>query len=199
MNTFSLNKALLLGFAILLLQGCGLPVMMADATTKSPKAEHVIVVGKFEVSPPLADFSGNATDKSVTYGRGRYFNQVFFSATHNPVDSLDYSMRSRQWKNTLNAFWGQTYLKETKAQKTYLNAGMLYLDSTSMDRAWLPGGFSFTPPANAKAVYIGTVRYTRDDFWNITQVHIIDEYKEARTEFEEYFGKSIHLEKALLR
>ncbi len=108
-------------------------------------------------------------------------------------------MQSSQWKNTLNATWDKTYFKVTDARKTYLNAGMFYVDAISLSQAWLPGGMSFTSPANAKAIYIGTVRYTCDDFLSVTKIQVIDEYKEAKAEFEKELGKSVRLHKVLLR
>lgn len=192
-------KLSLLCFLLALLQGCSAMRTMADAKTLKPEAGKLIVVGKFELDPPLIQPGDDAGHKPAFIGAGKYVNKAFFSATAKPVDRIDDSMRSSQWNNTLDATWGETYFKETDARKTYLNAGVFFVDVISMDQAWLPAGMSFTPPANAKAIYIGTVRYTRDDFMNITKVQVIDEYREAKAEFEKSLGKTVRLQKVLLR
>jgi len=53
--------------------------------------------------------------------------------------------------------------------------------------------------AGDKAVYIGTVRYTRDEFFEIKKVAIVDDYERANSEFRKKFGTKIALRKALLR
>ena len=184
-----------------MIQACATMKMMPDAASAQAADGKLIVVGKFELNPPLAKVEKESGKKGFlnTYNPADYVNTVYFSATPQAAEKIDQSMMTPQWNNTLHATFDETYFKESDAQKTYINAGMTYVDAISMDKAWLPGFMSFTPPANAKAVYIGTVRYTRDDFWNITKVQVIDEYKSAKTEFEKRFGKAVRLEKALLR
>lgn len=194
------HKTTLAFFALVLLQACSMPTMMVDAESNDLLPGKVIVVGKFEMDPPLSKIEMDRKVKSgviLVGGKENYINTGYFSAMPQPVDRVDKSMRSNQWDNTLRARFGETYFKVTDAKKTYINSGMTFIDVAGLDKAWLPGGMSFVPPANAKAVYVGTVKYTRDDFWNITNIQIIDEYKKTKAEFEKRFGKSVSLEKAL--
>jgi hypothetical protein len=172
---------------------------MPDATTSDPIVGKVIVVGKFELTPPLTDLEKDYSRRKGAIGIADVINRVYMSTTPQPITKIDTTMMSEQWSNMLRATWGGTYFKVTEDRKTYLNAGMTYTDPMTLDKAWLPGGLSFTPPVNAKAIYVGTVRYMRDDFWNITKVQVIDDYNSAKAEFEMRFGKSVRLEKALLR
>jgi hypothetical protein len=197
MNILKLYETCVLGLFLALLQGCSIPVMMDDAKVGESTPGRVIVVGKFELVPPMPEIE-KTTRRASYYNTSKYINKVYFSATPQAVEHVDESMGSGQWKNTLNATFGETYFKQTDARTTHLNAGVFYVDATSLTKAWLPGGFSFTPPDNAKAVYIGTVRYTRDDFYNISKVQVVDEYKDTKREFEKRFGKAVRLENALL-
>jgi len=192
------SRVCLLGAVLALLQACSLPQRVPDAESGKPDAGNVIVVGKFEITPPVSEIEkelGRETE-SMTFGSQTY--EVFFSVTNQPVKRVSTNLMSDEWENLLSAFWGKTYFKELERKKTYLNAGVLYTDAKSADRVWLPGGMSFTPPAGAQAVYIGTVRFTRDDFWNITKIQIVDEYKKANAEFRKRFGKTVALKKSLL-
>jgi hypothetical protein len=49
-----------------------------------------------------------------------------------------------------------------------------------------------------KAVYIGTIRYHRDEFFTISRIQIVDDYGHANAEFKKKFGSKHSLRKALL-
>jgi hypothetical protein len=53
-----------------------------------------------------------------------------------------------------------------------------HLDLVKQEKLWFPGGYYFDVPKGAAAVYIGTLRYFRDDFNSITRVEVIDERKD---------------------
>lgn len=55
---------------------------------------------------------------------------------------------------------------------------MAHLDVMKQEKLWFPGGYYFDVPKGAAAVYIGTLRYYRDDFNSITRVEVIDERKD---------------------
>lgn len=192
-------RLLWLSAAVLTLPACNLLQTMPDAKPGKLAADKVIVVGKFVVNPPMHQLEKEAGKDARIIGEERYLNKVFFATAATPMKKGDDPRSGWYWKNSLDARWGETYFKQADAKKTYLNVGTLYLDAVGANRVWLPGGFSFTPPANAKAVYIGTIKFTRDDFWNITKVKVVDEYKAANREFSKKFGNSIALKKVLLR
>jgi len=190
--------------AVLLIQACSTVKTMPEATSTELLPGKVVLVGKFVLNPPLGKLernNGSGSSRGIIHlsDPSDYINKVFFSVTPQAAEKIDTSMMSKQWNNTLDATFGVTYFKQTDGGRSYLNAGMAYVDAELMDKAWLPGFMTYSPTAEAKAVYIGTVHYTRDDFWNITKVQVIDEYKSAKAEFEKRFGKSMRLEKALLR
>lgn len=184
--------------ALLALQGCSIPTMMPDAKSTPPTQGRVIVVGKFEFVPPLTKRQRAAQSAGLFTSDG-LVNRVYVATAPYRVKGIDGTIHSSQWGNTITTTWGKTFFKVTAARKTYLNEGMFYTNSKTGDQAWLPGGMSFTPPPHAKAVYIGTVRYIHDPFLNVTKIEIIDQYRQAKAVFEKRFGRSVRLEKALLR
>lgn len=68
-----------------------------------------------------------------------------------------------------------------------------------MSRAYFPGGLKATIRPRDKAVYIGTIRYYRDEFFDVSKVRIKDDYTHAKAEFKKKFGKKYSLRKALLK
>ena len=63
----------------------------------------------------------------------------------------------------------------------------------------LPTGFKINIKSSDKAVYIGKIRYIRDDFNSITRVELKDNYKKARRLFRKKFGKKYKLRKSLIK
>jgi hypothetical protein len=198
MKLISVYKTCLGCLVLALIQACSLPYL-PDAKTGNPGTGKIVVVGKFELNPPLTEREKELGRKSESHTFGGRAYEIFFSVTHRPLTEVNTDLLSEHWKQVLSAFWSETYFKMCERKKTYLNAGVLYADVRNRDRIWLPGRISFTPPVAAKAVYIGTVRYTRDEFWNIIKIQIIDEYRKANAEFRKRFGRSVTLRKALLR
>jgi hypothetical protein len=75
---------------------------------------------------------------------------------------------------------------------------MVFLEvGSGMSRARFPGGLKVALKPGDRAVYIGTLRYHRDEFFEITKVSIVDEYGAAQAEFRKKFG-GVPLRKALM-
>jgi hypothetical protein len=65
-------------------------------------------------------------------------------------------------------------------RRTYVNGAMAFIDTARQEKPWFPGGYYFDVPKDASAVYIGTLRFYRDDFNSITRVEVVDERKDIR-------------------
>lgn len=66
-------------------------------------------------------------------------------------------------------------------------------------RVNLPTGLRITALPQDRAIYIGTIRYFRDEFFDILRVEVIDDYGQAREQFAKKFGTAVVLQKRLLR
>ena len=62
----------------------------------------------------------------------------------------------------------------------------------------LPTGFKVNIKPSDKAVYIGDIKYTRDDFNSITKVRLKNNYRKALKQFRKKFGKKVKLRKSLV-
>ena len=195
----SLSRFFLLCVAVMLLPACiwtSLPMQEASSYGSSP--DSIIIVGKMELIPPV-DVENEQLTHWNAPGDDVILNKVFMftSPDPTPVDAND--LRRSDLKNSIAALWGETFFLESKRERTYLRAGMMILDSQSTDRIWFPGGYYYDTPKGANAIYIGTLRYTRDDFNAIKKVELIDEYNSASKQIKKKFGPNAQLTKVLLK
>lgn len=192
-------RNLVAAFAVvttLTLGACVVPAARDSIDTLSNLgADEVVIVGRVELSPPLRP----GEQKIKTLNSGSFENKVFLLAdpqgrtlTKEP-ELADYAGR-------VEATLGKNFFVRSKNEPFHIIGGMMYLDigSREMNRVYFPGGLRVSTKAGDKAIYIGTIRYHRDEFWEITKIEIADDYTNANTEFKKKFGNTATLRKALL-
>lgn len=166
-----------LAVVVLAITGCALPSSLPTATDLDPPASRVVVIGRFELLPPIIPDLEQQTHWNVV-GDDRILNRVLM-ATGAEATPVDTGIKMNDWQATIEVQWGQPFMIEAERQRTWMRGAMTQLDLMNQDRLWFPGGVFFDVPQGAKAIYIGTLRYTRDDFNNITKVEVIDEYQQT--------------------
>jgi hypothetical protein len=171
-------KALLIAAFALALQACAVPQALPEATALDAGANEVVVIGKIELVPPLdAKFEQRSHWNVV--GEKRLLGRVWMStgAEYRPITTSQ--LEGSEFQRSLEAQWGVPFMVKTARQRTYLNGGVTHLDVLRQERLWFPGGFYFDVPAGARAVYVGTLRYHRNDFNAITRVEVLDERRDV--------------------
>ncbi len=165
---------------------------------KIPKgADEVIVVGKFEISPPIprhvddaAVLPGGAKENSVLTAFLPYLknqprtpNPLEFEgrATFAPLDQNFY-VSAERGPLVLQSGWYFPYIG------TYGSASIQ-----------LPGGLTTQSPAGADIVYVGTIVFERDEFHAITGVRVKDEFQSTLPEIRNTLGSDVKIEKSLVR
>jgi hypothetical protein len=100
----------------------------------------------------------------------------------------------------IEAILGKNFFVRSDNKPFYILGGMMYLDlgGREMNRAYFPGGLKVSLKPGDKAVYVGTVQYHRNEFFEITKATIVDDYDRANAEFKKKFGAKYPLRKALL-
>jgi hypothetical protein len=103
-------------------------------------------------------------------------------------------------KGRIDASFGQEFVVRSSAEPFFVIAGVMVLglDQGVPDQAYFPGGLKADIRPGDKAVYIGTIRYHRDEFFEVTRTEVIDEYRRVSVEFRNQFGDTHALRKALL-
>lgn len=180
------------------LGGCALPQALPEASGPQVPANAVVVIGKFELVPPFNQELEQDTHWQVL-GDGRILNQVAMATSSKPQPVRTSQFVMKDWRTYIDAQWDQPFAVRASRQTTYLNGAITQLDVVSQDRLWFPGQLYFEAPDNAGAVYIGTVRYTRNDFNRIVKVEVIDEYAQTLAELGPQYAAAGAVEKSLLQ
>lgn len=154
--------------------------------------KEVMVVGRIELTPPLSD-----ADQILSgLGSGRYKNKA-------------YVITGEEWRvkkdgiepgdEIIEATLGEPFYVKGNNQPFYILTGVIYTEVTSKGMAFvnLPGGIKIDLHSKDKAVYIGTIRYTRNEYFDITHAEISDDYDRANAAFRKKFGAQYNLRKAL--
>jgi len=97
---------------------------------------------------------------------------------------------------------GVFYIENVAAASYQMNqfggpggVGELWLSAA--DKAYFPAGFKVDVRPADRAVYIGTLRYRRNEFFQFTKRDVVDDYERANAEFRKKFGSRYALRKSL--
>lgn len=173
-------RKLLILLACIALQACSMPKALPEASDLRAGDSEVIVIGKIELVPPIDPKFEQKTHWNVI-GEKRMLSRIWMSTggEFRPVKTSQ--VDAADFQGSLEAEWGVPFMVKAPRQRTYLNGGLTHLNVMQQEKLWFPGGFYFDVPAGATAVYIGTLRYHRNDFNAITKVEVIDERKDIAT------------------
>jgi len=158
-------------------------------------SDEVVLVGKVELVPALAKHEQKIRGNVV----GNFENRMVL-VMDEKLRPLPEDLRLADYAGRIEALMGSTFFVRSKAQPAYVLGGVVFLDmgGNSQQKAYFPGGFQVAAKPGERAVYIGTLRYHRDEFFEVQRVTVVDEYKQASAEFEAKFGKGQTLRRALL-
>lgn len=154
------------------------------------------VVGRIELIPKLKGDEQNLK----TGGSGRLKNKsyVFFSnqfvditsqgmglVKHAALVPLDETFVIKRKVTDPVYFSGALIMMESSASHSGYMNNQTTIHTGSM---YLPGDRVYPLKAGAKALYVGTLKYYRDDYNAIKKVQYVDEYKKAQAEFRKIIG-----------
>lgn len=177
--------------ALLALGGCqyGLP----EASSRADLAQgRVILVGKVELDPPLAKDEQDL--RLGERGQGNLIN-LLTSPTQTTMDPDKLGMGD--YRTAIKAPLGSEFFVVAPHAQANIRGAMLYMHGG--DQIFFPGGLRYAAGEQDKAIYIGTIRYRRNAFYEIVGMDVIDEYARANAAFNKRFGGSMKLRKALLK
>lgn len=184
-------------FALLLalaLAGCApAPRVQVDSELAVSSGE-TIVVGRVELVPPLR--KGEQRLRGI--GTGKYENRIFL-LTDERERALPPEPAFSDFAGRIEATLGSHFFVRSSSTPFYILGGVMVLDvGSGMSGARFPGKLRVALKPGDRAVYIGTLRYYRDEFFEITRVAVVDEYGAAHAEFANKFGSGVPLRKALM-
>ena len=180
----------------------GIFVCTATAAPRKPISSfsklgknEAVVVGRVELVPPLLENEQRIRGP----GTNKFKNKIFLM-----VDAQFRELTEEpgfgDFKGRIDAVFGEEFFVRSSNEPFYLIAAMMYLTLEGMnyDQAYFPGGFKVSINPDDKAVYIGTLRYHRNEFFELTNIEIVDDYQRVNAEFKARFGDKHALRKALM-
>lgn len=181
-----------------LVQGCsvGGKFLPEVGSLNTVKKDEVIIVGTIDLKPKLAKDEQELDAKGVwdVMGYGsKNKNRSMITFNSKPV--------SAGYKFVINPELGKVFFFKVPRNLKYIVDGEILtaFSRYGSEKIILPTGFKIDIKSSDKAVYIGDIRYKRDDFNSITRVELKDNYKKANNLFRKKFGKKYKLRKSLVR
>ncbi len=157
-------------------------------------SREVIVVGRIELNPPMADNDQNLHG----IGSGRYKNRVYVITDEKWREKTDDEISPGD--ELFEAQLGETFYIKGSNKPFYFLTEYIFTEvygNGSRAHVYLPGGVKIDVRNNDRAVYIGNIRFTRNEYFDITKAEIIDDYDRANAAFKKKFGVKYNLRKAL--
>ena len=172
---------------VLLLAACTPPLLeLNDA--QELQADEVVLVGRVELTPPLAEHEKKQAGNIAVDENSMLF---YIHSKPTPIGDPPRVTEAEHW---LAATYGKTFYVRSPLRRTYFTIGLLQLQQgSSIEALWLPARFYVEAQPGDRAVYIGTLRYHRNAYFDITKVELIDAYAKEQKAFEAKFGKGLKL------
>lgn len=156
---------------------------------------EILLVGKVELVPKLE--KGEQNLRGI--GTGKFKNRfglIFAEKKPTYKNGSESGTTYKQMDNYALVEPGKTFIvRYPKGKPIYYLGGLIYLSTSgSIDTLKLPGGIRYIPGKNARAVYLGTIRYRRDDYNAITKVQLLNQAGQAKHDLRKTIGKDIPLQ-----
>jgi len=147
---------------------------------------HILLVGKFSLVPKLAPdeqklhFS-QASDKGMIW---------FFTDTRLRYINL-YDVAEDDYARCIRSKLDNTFYVSVPKESFYLLFGCITM-STAYP-ATLNANMKIDIRPDDAAVYIGTIKFYRDEYFSAKKIELIDEFSSIREDFQKKFGNSIKI------
>lgn len=202
----ALSTTLML-FVTLALGGCASMGIVWPA--KEPRSladvgpNSILIVGTIEVVPTLneREREGNVST-GLLNDQDMYANRAMLGFGQDP------RKRYEDLRFLINPRLEETFVHAIPRDMPYLLGGQIWLGSNVRARGGtfvihdqkiiVPGPLRIEAGPNDRAVYIGTIRFTRDEFNEVVNVEVIDQYAQAARTFQQRFGDGVDLRRALI-
>ena len=176
---------------LLVLTGCMGSAKTAIDSFDDVGDNEVLIVGRVELAPPLE--KGEQKLENMI-GAGMVRDKLLLLTDERWRRLADEPGRGDH-HGRIEAVFDRTFFVLSKNKPFYILIGELWLDGA--DKVYFPAGLKINIRPADKAVYIGTLRYQRDEFFHFPRYGVIDDYEQAKAEFRKKFGNRYPLVKAL--
>ena len=195
-------RAALLLAAALALGACAMPVWPQEepASLAELGPDRVLVVGAVEIVPPLRAHERELDIPNDLFNMEEMIaNRAWLKAAADP------DTRPADSRYLINPRLGETFFFALPRAMPYLLGGEVTVKYKIVNggvrqrKIHIPGPLRVRADRGDGAVYLGTLRLTRDAFNEVVKVQVIDHYAQAAKAFRQRFGAGVRLRRALLQ
>lgn len=174
-----------------------------------PEGE-ILLVGRFIIDPPPEGYERKSS--LYTSGHTLYFDPGGRSSLggqfHMLLDGIMRPLKGRGQKSFVSwpdsgkimSFEGETFFVFVKKAKLFGTAAAYFMERNGKSEFIVaPASFSLDIRSGDEALYIGTIKYTRNMYYEWEKVQVFDEYSKVYPEFRKKFDASVKLRKAPAR
>lgn len=138
----------------------------------------MLVIGKIEIHPPFSPELEQTTRWNVL-GDGAIRNRALIATGSVSKPIRPGSLVGSDWQEFIDSHWGEYFAVVVPKVPRYLNGVAVPLDAMKQEYLWFPGSMVIRPPSDSDNVYVGTLRYVRNNFNQIVDIQVLDERVEA--------------------
>lgn len=190
--------ALLIAGTAFILQGCNMSGLLKEAgPTASVATNEVIIVGTIELTPGLVKDEQKLDAEGVIdlFGAGDMNKNRALIQLNSAADAGGTA-------EYINPVLGESFAFVVPADLKYVVEAYVVTEFTKhgyTGKIHLPVDFKLDIQPSDKAIYIGHIRYERDDFNSIIRVELKDDYVTAEKTFRKGHGSKYKLRKSLIK
>jgi hypothetical protein len=158
------------------------------------RSGEVLLIGRIKLTPPIEK---DEQTISGLYPKWRGRVLLLLADEYRPIQS---PVSNSDYRGRIEAPPEGEFSVAIPAGPFVIRGGVVPLTYVGQlhDEALLPGGFRVELRPDDVAVYIGTIHYTRDEFWQIKDVEVEDDYDRVHAECLKRWGRDAPLRKALV-
>jgi hypothetical protein len=176
------------------LSGCAEGVRQPASTLANlDNSNEIVIVGRVELVPPL-----DKNEQTITNGFNltNNFENYMLLVTDDSYKEVKGKFLLSDFPERIDALLENNFFVLGNSKPFFILGGAIALKNKPW--VYFPGGFKVTPKPGDKAIYIGTIQYHRDEFFNVSKVTIVDDYESTRAQFNKKFGNQYVLQKSLM-
>jgi hypothetical protein len=187
------------GIALLCLLGisCGMTAKRREVESPSGlRSGEVLLIGRIKVTPPI--------EKDEQTISGLWPNNAWRGKVLMLMSDRDQPIRhpvsNEDYRGRIEAPGDREFSVAVPVGSHVLRGGVVPLNYVKElhDEALFPGGFHVELRPDDIAVYIGTIHYKRNEFWQIQAVEVEDEYERVQADCLKRWGPSVSLRRAVV-
>jgi hypothetical protein len=162
----------------------------------SLRADEVVLAGRIDLVPPLRPEEQNIGSISPYE-----LENTAYLMLDDEARALKGTPTQADLQGSIGAPLGQLFMVAIESRPKFIVGASIVLSvgRGGHETADLPGGFWVDVRPGDKAVYIGTLRYFRNEFFEILRVDVIDDFAYDGPAFVQRFGSAYPLHKRLAR